>query len=78
MGSPSPFAFVCFCSRRMFLSENFHSSNGNNIPRNDAMKQFKAIKTVGVILGVYIVLWMDAQSGLIRCSLLLYSDESSL
>ena len=60
MGSPSPFAFVCFCSRRMFLSENFHSSNGNNIPRNDAMKQFKAIKTVGVILGVYIVSWMPS------------------
>ena len=60
MGSPSPFAFVYFCSRRMFLSENFHSSNGNNIPRNDAMKQFKAIKTVGVILGVYIVSWMPS------------------
>ena len=42
-------------SRRMFLSENFHSSNGNNIPRNGAIKQFKAMKTVGVILGVYIV-----------------------
>ena len=68
----APLFVVTFCymfmfkaarrqSRRMFLSENFHSSNGNNIPRNGAMKQFKAIKTVGVILGVYIVSWMPSQ-----------------
>ena len=68
----APLFVVTFCymfmfkaarrqSRRMFLSETFHSSNGNNIPRNGAMKQFKAIKTVGVILGVYIVSWMPIQ-----------------
>ena len=46
--------------RRMFPSENFHSSNGNNIPRSGIMTQMKAVKTVGYIIVVYIVSWMPS------------------
>ena len=67
----APLIVVTFCymfmfkaarrqCRRTFPSENFHSSNGNNIPRSGIMKQIKAVKTVGYIIVVYIVSWMPS------------------
>ena len=46
--------------RRMFPNENRQSFDAKNIPGNGTMKNFKAIKTVGYILGVYIVSWMPS------------------
>ena len=46
--------------RRMFPNENRQSFDTKNIPGNGTMKNFKAIKTVGYIIGVYIVSWMPS------------------
>ena len=46
--------------RRMFPNENRQSFDTKNIPGNGTMKNFKAIKTVGYILGFYIVSWMPS------------------
>ena len=63
--------------RKMFPNENRQSFDTKNIPGNGTMKNFKAIED-GRLYFRCLHCFLDAQSGLTRSSLLLYSDESSL